>query len=94
MINNDSNNQQWWMAWIKKNHIGLMRDSKKQSDHNGTYSNEGERVIIMQSMKPGGRKVPTGNINKAGTASGWTKVNGKRHVKGDNPKNAEDGMAH
>jgi hypothetical protein len=45
-------------------------------------------------MKPGGRKVPTGNINKAGTAAGWTKVNGKRHVEGDSPKNSEDVMEH
>jgi hypothetical protein len=45
-------------------------------------------------MKPGGRKVPTGNINKAGTAAGWTKVNGKRHVEGDSPTTAEDGMEH
>jgi hypothetical protein len=45
-------------------------------------------------MKPGGRKVPTGNINKAGTAAGWTKVNGKRHVEGDNTTNKEHGMEH
>jgi hypothetical protein len=45
-------------------------------------------------MKPGGRKVPTGNINKAGTAAGWTKVNGKRHAEGDNTTNKEDGMEH
>jgi hypothetical protein len=45
-------------------------------------------------MKPGGRKVPAGSINNAGTAAGWTKFNGKRHVEGDNPKNKEDGMKH
>jgi hypothetical protein len=51
-------------------------------------------VLLTQSMKPGGRKVPTGSINKAGAAAGWTKVNGKRHVEGDNPTNKEDGMEH
>jgi hypothetical protein len=45
-------------------------------------------------MKPGGRKLPTGSINKAGTAAGWTKVNGKRHEKGDNRRNNEDGTEH
>jgi hypothetical protein len=45
-------------------------------------------------MKLGGRKVQTGNIDKAGNAAGWTKVNGKRHVEGDNPTNKEDGMEH
>jgi hypothetical protein len=45
-------------------------------------------------MKLGGRKVPTENINTAGTAAGWTNVNGKRHVEGDNTTNAEDGMEH
>jgi hypothetical protein len=49
---------------------------------------------MKQEMKPGGRKVPTGKTNKAGTALGWTKVNGKRHVEGDNPTNKEDGMEH
>jgi hypothetical protein len=45
-------------------------------------------------MEPGGRKVPTGNINKAGTSAGCTKVNGNRHVEGDNPTNKEEGMEH
>jgi hypothetical protein len=38
--------------------------------------------------------VRTGSIDKAGTAAGCTKVNGKRHVGGDNPTNKEDGMEH
>jgi hypothetical protein len=82
------------MAGRKKNDIGGVRDSENQADHNGAYSNEGERVLLTQSMKLGGRKVPTGSINKAGTSTGWTKVNGKRHVEGDNPTNKEDGMEH
>jgi hypothetical protein len=82
------------MAGSKKNDIGGVRDSENQAEHNGAYSNEGEPGHIMQSMKPGGRKVPTGSINKAGTSAGWTKVNGKRHVEGDNPTNKEDGMEH
>jgi hypothetical protein len=45
-------------------------------------------------MKPGGRKVPTGNMNKAVTAAGWTEVDGKRHIEGYNPTNTEDGMEH
>jgi hypothetical protein len=45
-------------------------------------------------MKQGGRKVVTDSINKAGTAAGWTKVNGKRNVEGDNPTNKEDRMEH
>jgi hypothetical protein len=39
------------------------------------------------------RKEPTVNTNKAGTAAGWTKINGKRHVGSDTP-NKEDGMEH
>jgi hypothetical protein len=38
----------------------------------------------MQLLRPGGGKVPTGNINKSGPAAGWTKVNGKLHVECDN----------
>jgi hypothetical protein len=94
MSNNDAKNEQWRMAGSKKNNIGRVRDSKNQDDHNGTYSNKGERGLLTQSMKPGGRQVATGNINKAGTAAGWNKVNGKCHVEGDNPTNAEDGMEH
>jgi hypothetical protein len=45
-------------------------------------------------MEPGGRKVPFGSSSKAGTATGWTKVNGKLHVEGDNPTYKEDGMEH
>jgi hypothetical protein len=82
------------MAGSKKNNIGGVRDSRNQADHNGIYSNEGERGLFTQSMKPVGRKVPTGNMNKAGTAAGWTKVNGKRPVEGDNPKKSEDRMEH
>jgi hypothetical protein len=82
------------MAGSKKNNIGGVHDSEKQDEHNGAYINEGDQGQMKQSMKPGGRKVPTGNINKAGTAVGWTKANGKRHVEGDNPSNTEDGMEH
>jgi hypothetical protein len=94
MSNNGSNNEQLQMAGSKKNNIGGVRDSEKQAEHNGAYSNEGGQWQMKQSMKPGGRKVPTSNINKAGTAAGLTKVNGKRHVEGDNPTNKEDGMDH
>jgi hypothetical protein len=69
-----------------------VRDSAKQSEHNDTYSNEGDQGQQTQSMKPGGRKEPTGITNNAGTGAGWTKVNGKRHVESDIPKNKEDGM--
>jgi hypothetical protein len=82
------------MDGSKKNNIDGVRDSEKQDEHNGAYSNEGDQGQMKQSMKPGGRKVPTGNINKAVTATGWTKVNGKRHIEGDNPSNTEDGMEH
>jgi hypothetical protein len=78
----------------KKNNIEGVSDSEKQDEHNGAYSNEGEQGQLKQSMKPGGRKVPTGNINKAVTAAGWTKINGKCHVEDDNPTNKEDGMEH
>jgi hypothetical protein len=82
------------MAGSKKNNIGGVRDSEKQDEHNGAYSNEGGQGQMKQSMKPGGIKLPTNNINKAGTAAGWTNVNVKRHVEGDNPSNMEDGMEH
>jgi hypothetical protein len=55
---------------------------------------KGGRGQLTQSMKPGRRKVPTGIINKAVTAAGWTKVNVKRHVEGDNITNMEDVMKH
>jgi hypothetical protein len=82
------------MAGSKKNNIGGVRDSEKQDEHNGAYINKGEQGQLKQSMKPGGRKMRSGNINKAGTAAGWTKVNGKHHVEDDNPTNKEDGMEH
>jgi hypothetical protein len=47
---------------------------------------------MKQSMTAGGRKVPTGSINKTGTDVGWTKVNGKHHAEGNNPSNTEDGI--
>jgi hypothetical protein len=82
------------MAGSKKNDIDGVRDSENQTEHNGAYSNEGGRGYLTQSMKPGGRKVPTGSINKAGTSAGWTKVKGKSQVEGGNPTNNEDGMEH
>jgi hypothetical protein len=82
------------MAGSKKNNIGGVCDSEKQDEHNGAYSNEGVQGQMKQSMKPGGRKVPTGNINKAGTVAVWSKANVKRHIEGDNPSNTEDGMEH
>jgi hypothetical protein len=94
MSKNGANNEQWQMAGSNKNDIGGVCDSENQADHNGAYSNEGERVHLAQSMKQGGRKMPTGSINKSGTAAGWTKVNGKHHVEGNNPTNKEDGMEH
>jgi hypothetical protein len=66
MSKNGANNEQWRMAGSKNNNIGGVRDSENQANHNGAYSNEGERVLLAKSMKPGGRKVPTGSINKAG----------------------------
>jgi hypothetical protein len=82
------------MDGSKKNNIGIVRESENQADHNGAYSIEGERVLLTQSMRLGGRKVPTDSIKKAGTAAGWTMVNGKRHVDGNNTKNKDDGMEH
>jgi hypothetical protein len=82
------------MAGSKKNNIGGVRDSEKQDEHIGAYSNGGYQGQLQKSMKAGGRKVPTGNINKAGTAAVWTKINGKRHVECDNPKKKEDRMEH
>jgi hypothetical protein len=48
----------------------------------------------MQSMELGGRKDPSCITNKAGTAAGWTTINGKRHVGSDTPTNKEEGMEH
>jgi hypothetical protein len=67
-------------------------DSLKKAGNNAIYSNEGERGLHTQSLKPGGGKLPPGNINKAGAAAGWIKFNGKSHVEYNNPKTAEDGM--
>jgi hypothetical protein len=92
MSNNDAYNEQWLTAGSKKNNKGGKGDIKNKAGHNGIYSNEGEQGFHTQSLKPGGEKVPSGNINKAGKASGWTKVNGKHHVQCDNLKTAEDGM--
>jgi hypothetical protein len=94
MSNNGANNEQWRMAGSKKNNIGRVRDSEKQDEHNGAYSNKGDQGHMNQSMKPGGRKLSTGNINKGGKAVDWSKINGKCHVEGDNPSNTEDGMEH
>jgi hypothetical protein len=52
------------------------------------------KTKLVTRMKPGGGKVPTGNINRAGMAAGVTKVNGKRHVEGNNPTTTEDGIEH
>jgi hypothetical protein len=92
MSNNGANNEQWRVAGSKKVNTGGVRDIAKQSEHNDTYSNEGDQGQHTQSMKPGGRKEPTGITNKAGTAAGRTKVNGKRHIDSDTPTNKEDGM--
>jgi hypothetical protein len=81
------------VAGSKKTNTGEVRDSPRQTEQNGTYSNEGDKGQQTQSMKPGGRKVPTGITYKTGNAVGWTKINGKRHVESDGP-NAEDGMEH
>jgi hypothetical protein len=89
MTSNGANNEQ-----STKNNIGGVRDSEKEDEHNGAYSNKGDKGKLKQSMKPGERKVPTGNINNAGISAGWTKVNGKCHVEGDNRTNKEDGMEH
>jgi hypothetical protein len=80
------------VAGSKKTNMGEERDSPRQTEQNGTYSNEGDQGHHTQSMKPGGEKVPTG-INKTGNAVGWSKINGKRHVE-SNSHNKEDGMEH
>jgi hypothetical protein len=92
MNKNGANNEQWRVAGSKKTNTGGVRDSPRQTEQNGTYSNEGDQGQQTQSMKPGGKKVPTG-INKTGNAVGWSKINGKRHVESNSP-NAEDGMEH
>jgi hypothetical protein len=80
------------VAGSKKTNTGRVRDSLRQTEHNGTYSNEGDQGHHTQSMKTGGEKVPTG-INKTGNDVGWSKIIGKRHVESNSP-NAEDGMEH
>jgi hypothetical protein len=91
MNNNGANNEQWRVAGCKKSTTGRVRYSPRQMEQNGTYSNEGDQAQQTQSTKSGVRKEPTVNTNKAGTAAGWTKINGKRHVISDTP-NKEDGM--
>jgi hypothetical protein len=81
------------MVGSKKNNIGGVRDSEKQDEHNGAYSNKGEQGQLKQSVKPGGRKFQLATPARQEPA-GWTNVNGKRHVKDDNPTNKEDGMEH
>jgi hypothetical protein len=54
--NNDANNEQWQTDGSKKNNIGILGDSKNKAGHNGIYSNEGERGLHTQSLKPGGEK--------------------------------------
>jgi hypothetical protein len=93
MNNNGANNEQWRVAGGEKTNTGGVRDSPRQTEQNGTYSNEGYQGQQTQSIKPGGRKVPTGITNKTGNALGWSKINGKRHVESDGP-NMEDGMEH
>jgi hypothetical protein len=92
MNNNGANNEQWRVAGSKKTNTGGVRDSPRQTEQNGTYSNEGDQGQHTQSMKPGGETVPTG-INKTGNAVGWSKVNGKRNVE-SNTTTTEDGMEH
>jgi hypothetical protein len=65
MNNNGANNEQWRVAGCKKSNTGGVRDSPRQTEHNGTYSNEVDQGQQTQSMKPGGRKEPTGITNKA-----------------------------
>jgi hypothetical protein len=92
MNNNGANNEQWRVAGSNKTNTGGVRDSPRKTEQNGTYSNEGDQGHHTQSMKPGGGKVPAGII-KTQNAVGWSKINGKRHVKSKSP-NAEDGMEH
>jgi hypothetical protein len=91
--NNGANNDQWRVAGSKKTNRGGVQDGPRQTEHNGTYSNEGDQGQQTQSMKPGGRKVPHGITNKTGNDVSWSKINGKIHVESDCP-NAEDGMEH
>jgi hypothetical protein len=63
MINNGAKKDQCRMAGSKKNNIGGVRDSEKQDEHNGAYSNEEDQGQMKQSMKQGGRKVLADNIS-------------------------------
>jgi hypothetical protein len=92
MNNNGANNEQWRVAGSKKTNTGGVRDSPRQTEHNGTYTSEGDQGHHKQSMKPGGETVPTG-VNNTGNAVGCSKINGKRHV-GSNNATTEDGMEH
>jgi hypothetical protein len=58
MNNNGSNNEQWRVAGSKKTNMGRVQDSPRQTEHNGTYSNEGDQVQQTQSMKPGCQLTP------------------------------------
>jgi hypothetical protein len=80
------------VAGSKKTNTGGVRDSQRQTEQNGAYSNKGDQGPHKQSMKPGGETVPTGN-NKTGKDVGWSKINGKRHVESTNIT-MEDGMEH
>jgi hypothetical protein len=68
------------VAGSKKTNTGGVRYSPRQTEQNGTYSNEGDQGQQTQSMKAGGKKVPTGITNKIGNAVGWSKINVKRHM--------------
>jgi hypothetical protein len=94
MNNNGANIEQWRVAGCNKSNTGRVQDSPMQTEHSGTYINEGDQVQQTQSTKQGRRKEPTGITNKAGTATGWNKINGKRHVGSETPTNKEDGMEH
>jgi hypothetical protein len=91
--NNGANNEQWRVVGCKKSNKGGVRDSPRQTEQNGTYSNEGDQAQQTQSTKPGLRKELTVNTDKAGNAAGCTKINGKRHAGSDTP-NKEDRMEH
>jgi hypothetical protein len=77
MNNNGANNERWRVAGSKKTNTGGVRDSPRQTEQNGTYINERDQGQQTQSMKPGGRKLPTGITNMTVNAVCWTKINGK-----------------
>jgi hypothetical protein len=43
MNNNGANNEQWRVAGSKKTNTGGVRDIPRQTEQNGTYSNEGDQ---------------------------------------------------